>query len=359
MTLLSHIARATQTLRRRRLCRAVAAGLVATGLASGLAGCADHFAAPVSTPAHRIVTDGDFALPSGVRLPYRDWLPPAAPAGHEADDKQPVRNVVLALHGFNDSRNAWRTIGPVLARGGIAVFAPDLPDFGATAGRGYWPGSAELVATARVLVATLHRRYPMARITVMGESMGGAVGLMLGAAGDPLVSSYVLISPAVWGGKALAPWLRFAAAASGRLAPWLRLTGQQMKVRASDDLKALRRLSEDPLTIHATRLGTVAGLVRLMGGAQRACARFAPRRALILYGGHDQLVPKAAMADCWQSLPRQGHTKLAYYPPDYHLMLLDRQRSAPINDIVAFILHPDRPLPSAAATNATIFLAEH
>ena len=233
MPLLSHIARAAQTLRAAPLLsnpprtglRAAALPLgLCLGLALGLGGCADQFAMPVSTPGHRIVTDGHFALPSGVRLPYRDWLPDAAPAPRVADDPPPVRNVVLALHGFNDSRNAWRTIGPVLAKHGIAVFAPDLPDFGATSHRGYWPGSADLVATSRSLVAMLHHRYPKARITVMGESMGGAIGLMLGAAGDPQVSSYVLISPAVWGGKALAPWLRFAAAASGRLAPSLRLT---------------------------------------------------------------------------------------------------------------------------------------
>ncbi len=271
-----------------------------------LAACTDHFPTPASTAAHKITTNGCFRVPIGqgrhhptqgtsIRLPYRDWLPDG-PASH----------VVLALHGFDDSRDAWATIGPVLARHGVAVFAPDQRGFGLSPERGDWAGSSEMVADARSMVATLHRRFPAVPLTVAGESMGGAVSILLAAKGDPYVSSYVLVSPAVWGGSAMAAPARWAAAALGAVVPWLRLTGRQAHVLESDDRAALRRLSEDPLTIHATRLGTVAGIVRMMGAAQADCARFHPAHALVMYGGHDQVIPKAAMAACWRSIPAGG-----------------------------------------------------
>ncbi|MDD2875687.1 MAG: alpha/beta fold hydrolase [Acidiphilium sp.] len=313
-----------------------------------LSGCAAPFRIPTSTARHPIVTDGDFTLASGARLPYRAWRPGRDP-----------RAVVLALHGFNDSRDAWVMPAPRLAAAGIAVFAPDQRGFGAAPGRGYWPGTARLVSDARQMVATLHRRFPGVPLSVMGESMGGAVALLLGAQGDAAVASYVLVSPAVWGGKALASPLRASLAITNMFAPGLRLTGQQAHIRASDNIPALIAFSQDPLTIHATRIATIAGLARLMGQAQAACARFAPPHALILYGGHDQLIPKSAMAACWRELPASSSDRTAYYPPDYHLMLLDHQRATPTDDIIGFILHPNRPLRSDAATNAMIFSAEH
>lgn len=313
-----------------------------------LAGCAVPFRVPRATVDHPIVTDGYFVLKSGARLPYRDWLP----AG-------PPRAVVLALHGFNDSRDAWALIAPEFTKAGIAIYAPDQRGFGAAPDRGRWPGTARLVGDARQMIVLLHRRYPGVRLTLMGESMGGAVALLLGARGDRLINSYVLISPAVWGGKTLAWPLRASLIAGDTFVPWMRLTGKQAHILASDNIPALIAFSEDPLTIHATRIATIAGLVRMMGRAQHACAAFAPAHALILYGGHDQLIPKEAMARCWRRLPEDSGVITAYYPADYHLMLLDHQRRVPARDIIGFILHPRRPLHSDAATDAMIFDAQH
>ena len=80
-------------------------------------------------PPPPIVTDGTFVMPDGARLPYREWLPAGDPAV-----------VMLALHGIDDSRDAWEKPGPILATKGIAVIAPDERGFGAATGRGRWPG---------------------------------------------------------------------------------------------------------------------------------------------------------------------------------------------------------------------------
>ena len=82
-------------------------------------------------------TEDAFVMADGVRLPYREWLPEREPWA-----------VVLALHGMNDSRDAWEIPAPELNAAGIAVFAPDQRGFGDTAVRGYWPGGDALAARA-------------------------------------------------------------------------------------------------------------------------------------------------------------------------------------------------------------------
>ena len=79
-------------------------------------------------------TEDAFVMADGVRLPYREWLPEREPWA-----------VVLALHGMNDSRDAWEIPAPELNAAGIAVFAPDQRGFGDTAMRwrrmpGRWRG---------------------------------------------------------------------------------------------------------------------------------------------------------------------------------------------------------------------------
>ena len=85
--------------------------------------------------------------------------------------------------------------------------------------------------------------------------------------------------------------------------PGLHLAGGGLvKVTATDNRKALIRLSTDPLTIHETRVDAIKGLVDLMDQAAAAASRF-HARALFLYGGHDELVPPRATAATWNALP--------------------------------------------------------
>jgi acylglycerol lipase len=317
--------------------------------ALSLAGCAVPFGIPKSTPAHPIVTSGFFALPDGAALPYRSYLPDGPP-----------RAVVLALHGYTDSRDGWATLAEVMNAQGIAVYAPDQSSFGATKNRGHWPGTATLVDEARNMAVLLRRQYPHTRLVVMGESMGGALGILLGASPNPPpVDAYILSAPAVWGGKALNPVFRASLAVASGIDPSKRVNGGAVHILASDNIPALIAFGEDPLTIDAPRLDNVAGLVRLMGEAQSACAGF-NQPALFLYGGRDELIPPDAMRSCWEALPESaldsGKIILAFYPPDYHLIERDLERARPDADIVSYIF--GNGLVSSAPSEATVFLAD-
>jgi len=310
--------------------------LLASGSAFAVSGCAASFGPPDLVPARAAAVAHAFALRDGTRLPYRSWLPAGPPEA-----------VVLALHGFNDSRDAWEIPAIDLTAAGCAVYAPDQRGFGQAPGRGLWPGTAALVADAAEMVGLLRDLHPRAPIVLLGESMGGAVLMCLAtSARAPEGVRYVLVAPAVWGRATMNVFLRGSLWLASTMLPSLALSGAPVRVTACDNRAALIRLSRDPLTIHATRFDTLRGLVDLMDAALAAAASFtAP--GLFMYGGRDELVPKGAMAAMWRMLP-PGGARRAYYPNDYHLMLRDLGRSAPVADVLAWTRNPLAPLPSGA-----------
>jgi len=315
-------------------------GAVLSGLAV-LGGCVAESAWPgpaVTVPLRR--ADG-FLMPDGAVLPYRVWRP----AGE-------VRAVALALHGFNDSRNAWEIPAPALTAAGILLYAPDQRGFGAAPGRGLWPGGDALVDDAATMARLLRAVHPEVPLALIGESMGGAVVMRLASEREPAADCYVLSAPAVWGWSRMNWAMQAGLVLVAGLVPGLTVARGPVPVRATDNLDALRRLSRDPLTIHETRFDTLRGLVDLMDDAQLAAPRFrAP--GLFLYGAHDELVPAQATRAMWQRLP-EGAVR-AYYPDGYHLLPRDLGRDAVLRDVALWIT--DRVAPRAAMAAAAGFLA--
>ena len=282
-------------------------------------------------------------MPDGSRLPYRAWLPVR---------EEPPWAVVLALHGMNDSHDAWDYPAPAFTDAGIAVFAPDQRGFGATAQRGLWPGETALADDATEMAGQLRARYPKAKLILMGESMGAAV-LMLAATGGnpPQADGYVLLAPAVWGRAQMNVFVRSSLWMATHLFPGLAVTGNAAGRVASDNRDALIALGRNPLTIKATRFETVGGVVDLMDAALAAAPRF-QGPALLLYGGKDDIIPAGATRATWTALP--AGPKRAFYPSGYHLLLRDHGRAVPIADILAWIRRPETPL--AAEDEAARFL---
>ncbi|HVY18099.1 MAG TPA: alpha/beta fold hydrolase [Rhodopila sp.] len=290
------------------------------------------------------VTSGDFTMSDGLAIPYRSWLPEGQP-----------KAIVLALHGMNDSRDAWEYPAPAFTQAGIAIYSPDQRGFGATSTRGHWPSTQALVDDARTEARILRHRYPRTRLILMAESMGAAVLMVLASEPDPPpVDGYVLIAPAVWSRSEMSFPVRALLWLADEFAPGLLVTGGGfVKVTASDNREALIRLTEDPLTIHETRVSAVKGLVDLMDKAH-AAAPHMPAPSLFLYGGHDELIPPRATAATWRALP--ADVQRAFYPDGYHLMLRDKDRAVPIADILAWIADPHAPLPSGADARAAAWL---
>ena len=322
--------------------------LALTLLLAGCGGLPSYNTVLAPLPPSFLRADDSFAMPDGARLPVRTWAPNGTP-----------RAVVLALHGFNDSRDAWELPGPMFAAAGIALFAPDQRGFGAAPGRGFWPGEAAMVSDAAAMLRILHGRYPGVPVYAMGESMGGAVLMALAASGQaPPVAGWVLLAPAVWGRAQMGAVLSSGLWLVSSVAPGLIVTGAEVPLRVmpSDNRDALIRLARDPLTIRRTRFDALRGLTDLMDTAQTAAQRL-PDRTLALYGEHDTLVPAEAAGRAWDAM--QPGVRRGLYRGGYHLLMRDRAREAVIGDVIAWIDAPDAWLPSGADVAAASWRSVH
>ena len=314
----------------------------------GLAGCAPpteegapragaDIASAAAAPAPRPVArfaDGAFVAADGARLPLRRWLPDGRP-----------KAVILGLHGFNDYSRAFAVPAAAWAKDGIATYAYDQRDFGAAPERGRWPGRAVLAADAATACRVLRRLYPGIPLYLLGESMGGAVAIvaMTGESGTsiPDVDGVILAAPAVWGRATMDVVPRVALWVGVRLAPGLALTGRSLHILASDNIPMLRALARDPLVIKETRIDTIWGLVNLMDAALAAAPRL-HTPMLLMYGAHDEIIPKRAVRRFVGGLRRapRGYRSFAYYPHGYHMLLRDLEGPLVTADVAGWILMP-------------------
>lgn len=304
--------------------------------------------AEASAPAH--FTDREFIADDGARLPLRRWLPTDG-----------VKAAVLALHGFGDYSNAFEMPAQIFASHGIATYAFDQRGFGGAPGRSLWAGERQLAADAVTASRLLRLIHPGRPLYLLGESMGGAVAILAttgaigGAIGGPTgvpvaePDGVILSAPAVWGRATMDLLPKLALFAGAHLFPDMIVSGRGLRIRASDNLPMLRALGQDPMVLKGARLDMVDGLVDLMDGALAAAPRLAAP-TLVLYGAHDQVIPRPPIAEFVAHLPSDPgrRRRLAYYGQGYHLLLRDLNAATVAGDVVGWILDRGAALPSHA-----------
>ncbi len=310
----------------------------------------DEFSQNESGKAH--LEGGAFIADDGARLPMRAWLPA----------KGPVKAVVLALHGFNDYSNAFDGPGMAWEDAGIATYAYDQRGFGEAPMRGRWAGAWRLAQDLAEASRLLKARYPDKPLYIVGESMGAAVAIVgvTGTAGaeKPVADGYILLAPAVWGRVGMNVFERAALWMTYRLAPGWTLSGQSLRILASDNIEMLRGLGRDPLVIKETRVDTISGLVDLMGLALESGPKL-DEKFLLLYGAHDEVIPEGPMRQFITSLPAAGmeRRRIAYYKNGYHMLARDLEGPLVIADMRNWMLHPKAALPSGADIDPPIATA--
>lgn len=310
------------------------AGLcLAIMLMAALAGCATPIvqqSGAVRTVA-RLDTSQIIAS-DGEALPLSVW--------EAADEPQAM---VLALHGFNDYRHAFTGVGPFLAARGITVYAYDQRGFGGTAARGIWPGEDRLVHDVRTTTALLRARHPGRPLYLLGESMGGAVAISVLAETPEVADGVVLVAPAVWGRAAMNPIQRALFWLLAHSSPDMRLTGQGLKIMASDNIPMLRALGKDPMVIKGARVDALWGLTNLMDRALDAAPALSVP-ALVLYGERDQIIPRRPI--CWMLADLPASARTAVYPTGYHMLTRDLNADVVLNDLAGWVLDARTALPS-------------
>ena len=273
-------------------------------------------------------------MADGYRLPVTVW---------EADESP--RAVVLALHGFNDYRNAFRDPARFFAANRITTYAYDQRGFGETLQRGLWPAGGVLEADAAAMATLLCTRHPDLPLFLLGESMGGAVVMNMWQKA-PCIKGIVLVGPAVWGWQTMPFWQRNTLRLAAHVMPGKTLTGEGLEITPSDNIEMLRALGRDPLVIKETRIDTIYGLTNLMEAALRSSSALASP-TLLLYGEKDEIIPRDPTCVMLGRLPDMAATRFVLYPEGYHMLLRDLQAAVVLQDTVTWIHDQSAPLPSA------------
>jgi len=321
--------------------------LVLAGLAIFLCACAKPYVQPEGktgkTPAlHEsyAVMDDDY------RLPLTRWIP-------EGD----CRALVLALHGLNDYRNAFATTGEFLATQGVTVFAYDQRGFGESDGLGLWHGSDRMVRDLRLMVTLLKTAHPGCPLYVLGESMGGAVTLAALDAIAPDTEGVILVAPAVWSRDSMPLYQRLALWLAVHTVPDRQLTGEGLDIHPSDNIEMLRALGRDPRVIKATRVDVLYGVSNLMD--QAAAVSPGASEVLLLYGIHDEIIPKKPTCHLLTNLTDSApvHWEVILYENGYHMLTRDLQAETVLRDIAGWLLD-NAPYQTGAPHNLERFCAD-
>jgi pimeloyl-ACP methyl ester carboxylesterase len=129
-----------------------------------------------ATPRHDVPREGrsGFAIIDGRQVHYLQWGASSAPP-------------VLCLHGGGQTAYMYEELGAALS-GTHHVLAPDLPDHGDSDPL----DSMDRHAMAHT-IAPLCAHFGLARIVLVGASLGGIVSITLGARHATLVAGIVLI----------------------------------------------------------------------------------------------------------------------------------------------------------------------
>ena len=322
-----------------------AALLLLTALFAGA--CTPQFVPAGPAVEEPRLEDGHWVTADGLELPLRAWLPEGEP-----------RAVILALHGFNDYSAAFEEPGAWWVERGIATYAYDQRGFGEAPHRGRWAGSETLSDDLVALAGLIRERHPERPLYILGESMGGAVAMVAFAENPAFqVDGAILSAPAVWARSTMPGYQRVALEVVAHLVPWGYLTGEGVRIQASDNIEMLRALGRDPLIIKRTRVDAVYGLTDLMDQALTSSGRVT-MPVLLLYGERDEVIPANPTFQAWNDLPPEanGYQRFALYQDGWHMLLRDLEAEVVLDDVAAWIADPAAALPSGADRHATAVL---
>jgi alpha-beta hydrolase superfamily lysophospholipase len=141
------------------------------------------------------------------------------------------------------------------------------------------------------------------------------------------------------------PWYQTSLLSLAKLTiPEMELTGDGIKVQATDNVEILKAMGRDPLIIKATRVNAIAGLVDLMDQAQNQVPEIRVP-VLLIYGSNDQIIPKKPISHMLKKMAHHQLTRFSYIPDGYHLLLRDLNAAQTYKNIIDWISTPQNPLP--------------
>lgn len=301
-------------------------------LAALLGACATPYKYPQDPARATPALYHDYAvMDDGYRLPVRQWGNPETSVA-----------IVLAVHGLNDYSRGFESTGSYLAQQQLTLLSYDQRGFGSTAGHGYWHGSQRMIDDSLIMLKLLQQKYPGKPLFLLGESMGGAIVLasLHQQHHEPgnTIAGAVLIAPAIWSRQWM-PWYQRALLwLAAHTVPAKPLTGEGLDLKPSDNIEMLQAMGRDPLVIKATRVDVLYGVTNLMDLATKTSTD-SKQPVLILYGKHDQIVPREPTCEWLYILPNENKAmrEIIIYEHGYHMLNRDLQAQNVLDDITRWV----------------------
>jgi pimeloyl-ACP methyl ester carboxylesterase len=252
-------------------------------------------------------------------------------------DGDPDAPPVLLIHGVTRSLEDWAEQSARLARS-HRVIAVDLPGFGYSARR---PERVTMESLAQGVIETLDAIGEMRPLHVVGNSLGGAVGLQALALQPDRVSSLVLVDSAGFGSEVTSllrmlavpglGWVgtRKTTRMSARLLESAMFADRSFVTEARiDHALALSRQpgAGDVLYELARGLATGRGVREEWRTQLLAAVSRTPRPTLIVWGDRDQVLPLHHLEAARRALPHAtthvfpgvGHAPQIEAPEAFH-----------------------------------------
>ena len=272
------------------------------------------------------------------------------------EERKP-RAILLALHGYNDYRNAFKEPAVYLNEARIAIYAYDQRGFGESLSRGFWPGTQTLTGDLRTAAALVRAKHPKVPLYLLGNSMGSAVLLVATAEAPVYVDGIILAAPAARSRETMLFFTPMSLWIAAHTIPWVKLDSRGLALRISDNVPMLKNLEKDPHILRESRIDTYYGLVNLMDKAFASIPRI-KKPTLLLYGEEDTLIPNDIFRAMLDKLPtsKPKDLKIAVYEKGFHLLLRDLAAKTVLEDIVVWIEDRERVLPSGAEGAAAAWI---
>ena len=258
-----------------------------------------------------------FVALDGDNIAVQDW---------PLDTDQPMRGVVLLVHGLGEHAGRYDALARQLNDWGFAVRGYDQYGHGESGGvRGGLPTDTRLLDDLADIVDS--SRVRMARETpliLLGHSLGGVVAAQFVALALRPVDALVLSSPALDAG--LNRFQKWMLSVLPKIAPNLRVGNGLNPAFLSHDPAVVAAYQADKL-VHDRISGRLARFIDDTGPAilARAATWFMP--TLLLYAGADRLVNPAGSRAFAEVAPKQTVTTRCFESL-YHEVFNEPQSAA-------------------------------
>ncbi len=170
-------------------------------------------------------------------------------------DHQPIRGVVIAIHGLGDHSQRFAGVATELCEAQWALFAFDLQGHGRSPGtRGKIDKYDTLLADIAAARSTVQEKLGGVHQVLLGHSMGGNLALNYALRTTEFetdlakLAGLVLLSPMILPPNPPQRPHVFAAWLTGHLFPWLRFGKSVPKEKLSNDLSEASSIQDDSLT---------------------------------------------------------------------------------------------------------------